>query len=122
MSKEPDKIEVDPKRGPLPGEFLLSTVSVVGTQFHEWRARMHRFVFPLRVKLEAEPSNEHDQWAVRVLAWPKDEEKPSQVGHLIRGQKTLSLLLQNGHKLRVEVRDDKTGVSPSVDIWMRKGP
>ncbi len=55
------------------------------------------------------------------MAWPEDEPKPSQVGHLIRGQKMLHLLLANGHKLRVEVRDDPTGVSPSVDIWMKKG-
>jgi hypothetical protein len=66
MSEDPNKVEIDPRRGPLEGEFLLSTASVVGTQFHDWKTRMHRFVFPLRAKLEADPSNEHDQWAVKV--------------------------------------------------------
>ncbi len=50
MSEDPNKVEIDPKRGPLPGEFLLSTASVVGHQFHAWKLKMPRFKFPLRVE------------------------------------------------------------------------
>jgi len=100
--------------------FLLVQMSVVGIGFHAWRGRAHQFRQGLPVKIQAEPRNEHDQYALMVLAKPSGEE-PSHVGYLPRGAKILSLMLQNGHKFRCEVAEDTSGVSPSVKIYMKKG-
>lgn len=102
------------------GYFQIATSSVVGIPHHDWAQRMHQFVPGLPVKIQAQSNNVHDQWAVRVVAKPEGE-KASVVGYLPKGQKVLHLLLANGYEFLVGVRPDPTGVSPSIDIWMKKG-
>lgn len=103
------------------GYFQVGTLSVVGVQHHDWKQRMHQFVPGLKTRLRAEPSNPHDQWAVRVEA-KVEGEVGTMVGYLAKGQKMLSLMLRNGHDIRIEPREDPTGIQPQVDVWLRKGP
>lgn len=102
--------------------FHLMSSRVAGEQHHDWKDNLVHLhaTKNLLMRLEAEPTNPHDDKAIKVVT---EGDGNWLLGHLPRNQQAQLLafrLLAGGYKLFAELNPNSIPANVIIDIYMER--